>query len=318
MQSTWTLDQLRTFAEVVNTGSFTRAADALALSQPAVSMQIRNLEQALRTTLLERRPRRLVLTDAGRIVHGYALRVVRMEAELAAEIADLASLEGGLLRVGAGATPSIFTLAGMFAEYYRRWPGVELQVRIGRTAELVKSVTEDALDLAIIASDTGQEGLTRIPVYTEKCVAVAGSGHPLARVDRVDVSELPGHTFVLLPPDSGFRRFLESALRVKDIRLTAAMELSSLEAIKEVVRAGALVSIVPETAAAGESLQSGLHVIELTGAELTRHTVAVHRSDKYISEAMSAFFSLLRERWPPLDEPRESRQQGFGASPVMG
>ena len=299
MDSLWTIDQLRTFVEVVRTGSFTRAAEALSLSQPAVSVQIRALERSTGVQLLERRPRRLLLTEAGRILLRYARRVIRQETEFTAELTDLKSLHGGILRLGAGATPSIFTLAALFAEYYQRWPAVELRVQIGRTAELVSNVHKDALDLAIVSSDPGREGLDCRPIYTERCVAIAATGHPLALRDSVDIAEIAGQPLVMLPAESGFRRFLQESLQSHQIELSAAMELASLEAIKEVVRSGVLLSIVPETAARGESASTGLTVLPITGAELTRRTVAIRRADKYVTRAMMAFYSPLSEHWGP-------------------
>jgi DNA-binding transcriptional LysR family regulator len=310
MESAWTLDQLRTLIEVVRTGSFTKAAEALSLSQPAVSVQMRSLERSLGVPLLERRPRHVVPTDAGRIVHRYALRMARLEAESRAEIADLKKLAGGTLRVGAGATPSIFTLAPVFAEYYRRWPAVELRVQIGRTADLARAVLSDTLDLAIVSSDVTERALVRRPLYTETCVAIAGRSHPLAEHPEMDASLLTGHPLVLLPADSGFRRFLESALASRSVRLNTAMELASLEAIKEVVRTGPLMSVIPETAASGESEETGLRVIRLTGAELTRQTAAIKRPDRYVSAAMGAFYRLLGERWPEASPPEESAGSG--------
>lgn len=301
--ASWTFEQLKTFAEVVATGSFTRAAESLNLSQPAVSVQIRSLEQSLKVKLLERRPRRLVLTEAGKVVHQYALRLLRTESEVDAELADLEGLKAGSLRLGAGATPSIFTLASTFAEFYRRWPGIELQVRIARTSELVQQVMGDDLDLAIIASDTGQEGLARMPIYSESCVAIAGRTHPLFEHRDLDVRQLGEHPLVMLPAQSGFRRFLQRELAGLEVELTAAMELASLEAIKEVVRTGVLASIVPETAVRDEGPESGLRVLAITGATLERNTVAIQRADKYVSEAMRAFYSLIHERWPQRARP---------------
>ncbi len=294
----WTLDQLHTFLEVVRTGSFTRAAEALSLSQPAVSVQMRSLEKSLGVQLLERRPRRLLLTEAGSILYTYAQKIARMEAEFQAELADLGTLETGTLRVGAGATPSIFTLAGLFAEYYRRWPAVELQVQIGRTAELVKNVQEDILDLAIISSCTQETGLESRSIYQERCVVIAGPTHLLASRNWVGANELPSYDLVLLPAESGFRRFLEAALGSRGVILDPAMELASLEAIKEVVRSGVLISIIPETALANEPETQRLKVLDITGEPLTRQTVAIRRSDKYVSGAMKAFYRLLAEHWP--------------------
>ncbi|MEI6914490.1 MAG: LysR substrate-binding domain-containing protein [Armatimonadota bacterium] len=307
MQQPWTLEQLKSFLEVVRSGSFTKAAEALDLSQPAVSMQIRTLERNLGITLLERRPRKLLLTEAGEVVHRYAREMALMETGCRSEIGDLRKLERGRLRVGAGATPSIFTLAGLFAEYYRRWPDVELQVQIGRTQELVTNVLKDALDLAIISSDVSAEGLDIRPIYRERCVAIVGSHHPLYDRDTISVKDLSDYTLVMLPAESGFRRFLQDELRGKSIQLKVSMELASLEAIKEVVRTGVLASVVPETAVSSERPGSGLRALPMTGARLTRRTVAVRRSDKYVSEAMKAFDRLLSERWP-----KESLESGTG------
>ncbi len=305
----WTIEQLRTLVEVVNTGSFTRAGEALNLSQPAVSMQIRSLERNLGVTLLERRPRRVLLTDAGRIVFGYAGKLSHLEAECRAELADLGALRGGTLRLGAGATPSIFTLAAVFAEFYRRWPDVELKVQIGRTSELVAGVLKDDLDMAIVSSGIQMDSLDQRPIYQESCVAIVGATHALAASETVSVRELARYPLVMLPAESGLRRFLENELARREIVITASMELASLEAIKEVVRSGVLVSIVPETAVGGETVSGGIKALGLSGVDLRRQTVAVRRSDKYVSEAMRAFYGLLEERWP---DSRSALEQGRG------
>ncbi len=299
--ATWTLEQLRTLAEVVRTGSFTRAAETLNLSQPAVSVQIRSLERAVGEVLLERRPRRLILTDAGRIVHESALSLARLENDCLAHLSDLRSLHGGSLRLGAGATPSIFTLAGVFAQYYTRWPRVELKVQIGRTSELLEGVWQDELDMAIVSSAVSRQGLEQLPIYSETCVAIVAQSHPLAERETVDFKELSACPLVMLPSESGFRAFVETELAKQDFVLTISMELASLEAIKEVVRNGALVSIVPETAVALESENGGIKALPLRNVDLRRQTIAVRRSDKYVTEAMQAFYRLLTERWPPSD-----------------
>lgn len=294
----WTLEQLKTLLAVVEHGSFSKAAGALNLSQPAVSVQIRTLERETGRQLLERRPRKLVLTDAGRILYNYARRLQQMERDFLAEFSELERLQRGSLRVGAGATPSIFTLAGLFSEYYRRWPSVELEVQIARTAELVKGVLDDTLDLAIVSSDIQASGLVRTPLYVESCVVVVGKGHRLSGKQRLTLSELASQPSVLLPASSGFRKFLDARLAEHSLSINPAMELASLEAIKEVVREGTLVSIVPETAARGESSRSGLNVLEIDGPPLYRTTSAIRRGDKYVSEAMRAFYRLLGEHWP--------------------
>jgi transcriptional regulator, LysR family len=123
MNGHWTLDQLRALVEVARTGSFTRAAESLAISQPAVSVQIRTLEQAVGLQLFERRPRCVVLTDAGRILERYARRILNMEAEFAAEISDLQRLERGMLRWAPSHSQHLHA-GGAFAEYYsagRAW-----------------------------------------------------------------------------------------------------------------------------------------------------------------------------------------------------
>lgn len=294
----WTLEQLKTLLAVVEHGSFSKAAGALNLSQPAVSIKIRNLERELGMQLLERRPRKQVLTDAGRILYNYARRLQQMESDFLAEFRELEALQRGALRIGAGATPSIFTLAGLFSEYYRRWPSVELEVQIARTADLVKGVQDDTLDMAIISSDIAEAGLLKLPLYVESCVVIAGIGHSLAEKHELSLSEMASQPSVLLPTTSGFRRFLDIRLAEQGLSINPAMELASLEAIKEVVREGTLISIVPETAAQGESSLSGLKVLVIEGAPLYRTTSAIRREDKYVSAAMRQFYKLLKEHWP--------------------
>jgi DNA-binding transcriptional LysR family regulator len=236
-----TPDQLITFAAVAEHLNISHAARALFLSQPAVSGQLRQLQEEFGEALYRREGRGIMLTEAGRQL---ALHAERLRADFRQTLAfrdALRSLDAGHLRIGASTTPASYLLPYLIAEFHRRHAGVTISTRYGNSAEVLAALP--GLDIALIEGNIG-EGLpagTTVHRWREdEVVAVVPAGHPLAqRTDRqVRLDELSAYPLVLREIGSGVRQTVERAFARDGVVMRVAYELAGVEGIKEAVRAG--------------------------------------------------------------------------------
>jgi LysR family transcriptional regulator, low CO2-responsive transcriptional regulator len=236
-----TPEQLLTFATVAEYGNISHAANALYLSQPAVSGQLRLLQEGLGESLYQREGRGIRLTDAGRklAVHAERLRASYREA-LAFQEA-LSSLETGTLRIGASTTPASYLLPYRIAEFHRRYPDIVLSTIDGNTTEIVSGL--GSLDIAFIEGAV-PDGLAATvgvhPWHHDEIVAVVPSAHPLAARPQghATLHELADFPMIWREPGSGVRQTVEQAFERAGVTVRVSLELTGVEGVKEAVRAG--------------------------------------------------------------------------------
>ncbi|CAB3791407.1 LysR family transcriptional regulator [Pararobbsia alpina] len=242
-----TPEQLMTFAAVAEHLNISHAARALFLSQPAVSGQLRQLQEEFGEALYRREGRGIVLTEAGRQL---ALHAERLRADFRQTLAfrdALRSLDAGHVRIGASTTPASYLLPYLIAEFHRRHAGVTISTRYGNTAEVLAALPE--LDIALVEGNVG-EGLpaaTAVHRWLEdEVVAVVPAGHPLAQsaARQVRLDELSAYPLVLREIGSGVRQTVERAFARDGVVMRVAYELAGVEGIKEAVRAGMGVGFV--------------------------------------------------------------------------
>jgi len=298
-------NQLRTFLKVARRLSFTRAAEELHLTQPAVSAHIRKLERAIGGALFEQIGRRVTLTATGRIVYRYAEQMLALEEELRAEIADVEEVCQGALAIGTSTTVGISALPDLLRRYAQANPLVRLQVRIGNFREVVHGLLDGQLDIGLMpyeSDDVGlDERLESVPVIHDELVLVVAPGHRWAGLPSVEPEELAGEPFVLPGDGSRLRARAEEALAPFGVVPDVIAESNSLIAIARVVETGIGVSLISRLAVSDELAQGRLCEVPLVGVEAP-HTVSllIHR-DKHRTPAIRAFQALL----PPLSLPLE-------------
>lgn len=291
------LFQLRSFLKVAEEGSVTRAAEALHLTQPAVTQQIRSLERELGSRLFDRTERGMRLTQAGAALRRYAQRGVALLDECRAVIADLEGGATGRLALGAGVTTSIFQLPAWLRAFQDAFPGIDVVVRTGRSRETAALVLQGAIDLGLITSPIEHPDLKGVELYEEEIVLVAPPGHPLAG-GPVPVEEWAGSPLILFPQGTGFRDYLDRTFAAAGIRASVKMESDSAEAIKSFVAVGLGLSFLPEPAVEAEVASGALARIHAEGLPpLRRRTAAIYRSDRYLNAGARGFLALLRERY---------------------
>src|SRR5713101_1537270 len=208
-----TLRQLRTFKTVADLNSFSLAAQRLKLSQPSISYQVKELEEALGVPLLDRLGKRVQLTEAGTLLYGYARRMLDVLDEATIAIEEMRGIQRGNLRVGASTTVGIYLLPAALGAFKKLHPGLVISLEIGLRARVQEQVLRNELDLAVVGPASKDPELAIIPFISDELVVVAPANHPLASRRGLTLKHLAGQPFVMREPASGSRLSLEKAAR---------------------------------------------------------------------------------------------------------
>ncbi|HJS36807.1 MAG TPA: LysR family transcriptional regulator [Burkholderiales bacterium] len=296
-----TLRQLRTFAEVARRLSFTAAAKALHLTQPAVSMQVRQLEEAAGLPLVEQLGRRVHLTDAGRELLRYAGGIADLMREAEEAMKALQGIGGGELSIAVTSTAKYFA-PRLLAEFRRRHPEVRLRLAVSNREAVVRALTDNAVDLAVMGRpprglDTDAAAFAKHPI-----AVIAAPDHPLAGRRRLPLEALAGETFIIRERGSGTRAAMEHVFAERSFRARETMEMSSNETIKQAVMAGMGIAFL-STHTIGLELRAGrLVLLAVSGLPVMREWYVIHRRGKRLSPAAQAFKSFLLEQGAALIE----------------
>lgn len=280
------LAQLTTFCRVYEERSITRAAELGHLSQPAVSRQIQALEVELGETLFARGARRLEPTEAGAILYQHAKGMLKFAEDCRRELADRRDLARGQVVVGAGMTTTIFNLPGVLASFRQKYPGLDVVIKTGASAAVAGMVLEGEVDLGFVTSPVGDRRLVERALFEDEIVLV-GEGQSAAPASAQSQVDLAGQRMIAFPKGSGFREDVEKALATLPHPPRVAMELDSVEAIKEMVKVGLGIAYLPRVAVAAE-LESG-RLVQLAAPTLVRTTRLIYRVDGYLSRAAAVF-----------------------------
>jgi DNA-binding transcriptional LysR family regulator len=289
------LQQLKGFLAVAKHSSFSRASEELYRTQPAVSKQIRALEESLETRLFHRLGRKIQLTDAGEILFRHAHRVFQVLEEARETITELKGLQKGHLRISAASTIGTYMLPRALGRFKRRYPGIDISLAITNKAQVLEQVLAHEADLGFVGPPVQPEQLKKEEYLLDELVLVVDSNHPLAHEEFVSIDRIKDEVFILREEGSGTREIMEEELERKGIILRKAMELGSTEAIKQAVAASLGVSIVSKYAITLEVAMGRLCAAHINDLNLGRQLYSVSSRDRTLPRAADAFLDLLRE-----------------------
>ncbi|HET8538506.1 MAG TPA: LysR substrate-binding domain-containing protein [Anaeromyxobacter sp.] len=298
-----TVRQLQIFDAAARTLSFSRAAEVLRLTQPAVSMQIRQLEHFAGVPLFERSGRRLHLTDAGDRLVQHARAVLRALEEADEAFAAMKGLRGGRLRLAVVSTAKYFA-PRLIARFVQAHPGVEVRLQVDNRDAVVRTLAGNDVDLALMGRPPGELDLVAAPFAEHPHVIIAPPDHPLAHRRRVEVEALAAETFLVREVGSGTRTAMERFFQERGVKLRVGMEMPSNETIKQAVMAGLGLSFISLHTIALELAARALGVVHAPGLPVVRQWYVLHRADKLLSPAAEAFRGFVLqhgrsflERW---------------------
>ncbi len=302
----FTLDQLRILRAIAAEGSFKRAADSLYVSQPAVSLQVQNLERQLDVPLFDRGGRRAQLTEAGHLLLRYGDRILSLCQETCRAIEDLQNLQGGTLIIGASQTTGTYLLPRMIGRFRQTYSDVAVQLHVHSTRRTAWSVANGQIDLAIIGGEVPpelQDPLDISPYAEDELALILPAFHPLSRSATIQKDDLYKLKFIALDSQSTIRKVIDKVLSRSGIetrRLKIEMELNSIEAIKNAVQSGLGASFVSISAIEKELQMGVLHRAKIEGLVVTRVLSVIINPNRYLSKAAEAF---VKEILPQFSKP---------------
>jgi DNA-binding transcriptional LysR family regulator len=295
----FTLDQLRILKAIAAEGSFKRAADTLFVSQPAVSLQVQNLEKQLNVPLFDRGGRKAQLTQAGHLLLSYGEKIITLCQETCRAIEDLQNLQGGSLIVGASQTTGTYLLPRMIGLFRQKYPDVSVQLQVHSTRRTSWGVANGQVDLAIIGGEVPpelQEVLQVVPYAEDELALVLPVSHPLARVEMIQKEDLYKLHFITLDSQSTIRKVIDKVLTRYEIdtkRLKVEMELNSIEAIKNAVQSGLGAAFISITAIEKELQMGIVHAAKIKDVEIKRILSVILNPNRYRSKSAEAFIKEI-------------------------
>ena len=291
--TTLNLGYLATFRLVIQRGSFSAAADVLGISQPAVSLQIRQLEQFLQTRLVERTGRGIKATAAGQALLIHGERIEQAVDETLRSVRAFNHDVSGTITLGTGATACIHLLPPLLQQLRSDYPLLRVGVTTGNTLDIVRAIEENRLDMGLVTLPVSGRALDVMPVMDEEFVFIASQAQQAMFTDlRPDAL----HTLPLIAFESGSgtRALIDGWFEASGLTIAPAMQLGSIEAIKRMVRSGLGFSIVPKMAVEQKADREGLCVSSLSPV-LQRQLAVVMRQDKILSKGISGIIRILQQ-----------------------
>ena len=290
-------DHLITFLEIAKQGSFSRAGQKLYRSQPAVSAQIRQLEQEYGQKLFDRVGKSVRLTVAGETLQEFAGRLLILRNESLRAVADQAATPRGTLAVGANEATCLYVLPEIFGEYSRKFPAVQISIYRNFSHKVLEKVEDGTVDVGIVTMPVKSPSLKVHSIFRDRLMLMVSPNNPLASykiVSTADIAEQP-----LIFPKTGFmRQVLDKQFRPFRSRMRVAMDLPSVGMIKVFVAAGLGVSIISESFARDEVRNGQVKLIPITDMEVWRELGLVYRRDRTLPRSAAAFVSLVRQGAP--------------------
>ena len=289
------LTQLATFVQLAERRNFTRTADALHLTQPAVTQQIRALERDLGVTLVDIVARRTEITEIGALVAERGEVLLRQVDTLRRDVRELAEARSGVVHVGATVTIGGYVLPGLLAQFAARHPGIRVEVAVENTATVVPMVADGRVGLALVEGVVADGGLDVVPFADDELVLIVGDAHRLVGRRTVAPSDLADESFVTREDGSGTRELFERAMRGAGIIPRIVLALPTGEGIVRAVRCGLGIAMISRLVAADAIAAGVVKEIEVQGVELRRRLYLVRRRLRTRSPAARAFAELVLE-----------------------
>jgi DNA-binding transcriptional LysR family regulator len=295
--------QLTIFCRVVEWRSFSKAAEAVHLSQPTVSSHIRDLEDQFGCPLVDRLSRETVPTEAGRLLYGYALRMLSLRDETQTAMARYQGKTSGRLVLGGSTIPGGYLLPRMVGQFKKRFPGVTLSLMIADTEQIVSGVLDGTLELGVVGAESRDKRVHQEILIEDQMRLIVPAGHPWSSKKKVAAALLLKEPYIVRERGSGTLQSIRESLKrqghdLEDLNIVA--EMGSTEAIRQGIREGIGVSILSTLAVADDLAAGRLKALSVEGLELTRRFFITRHRQRSPSPLADAFIEFLKENRPNL------------------
>ena len=287
--------QLYIFQMVANHLSFSRAAEAMAITQPAVSIQVQELEKFLGITLFHRRPRGLKITEAGNAVLAYAQQIFALSSQLIYTVQEMEELHSGRLVLGASSTPGEYVLPLVVGRFRQIYPGIQVELVIGNTSNIMQRILDGDMDLGMIGDHVEESSseLDMVDYQDDDIVLVAAPSHSVHSLERPNVEQIVELGLVAREQGSATRLAAERQFRTLGTVPKIAVELGSNQAVKQAACAGGGIGIISKLGITAELNAGMLKVLDVAGWACRRPLTLIQPKDRYLSPSQRAFREFL-------------------------
>lgn len=290
------LNTLKIFIKLCDIGSYSQVAEEMNLTQPAVSMQVKSLEEYFETDLINKSKGTIYLTEAGRILYRQSREILRRWDKAELEISQLSSKDTGRIKVGASTIPGVYFLPERLAEFKEEYSNIKVDVISGDSQDMVEALTLGKVDLIIIGKKLNSDKYIAEPVEDDQLKYIVGLGHPLADKEKIELNELIKYDIVVREEGSGTRKvmldaFRESGFSLKDF--IVSYQFGSTEAVISAVEAGLGTSFVSRMAASKAEKTGRVKIIETPELNLSRHLYLIYEKGSLEVDIMKKFYNYL-------------------------
>src|SRR6266508_339215 len=286
---------LQVFLAVSTRLNFTRAGEDVHLSQPSVSVRMRQLEEELGVKLFEQLGKRVALTDAGQLLVPYATRVIAAMSDARDAIDGLQGLERGALRIGASTTPGMYVIPRTIAHFKRRYPKIEVHLTVKDTRQIEEGVIRNEFDFGFVGGHLAGDEVEVLPWITDEIILIVPLGHRLAGKRSVTPQDLSSEKFIFREQGSATRAVVATHLRKCHIEVAAVMEIENPESVKKAVQHGLGIAFISAFAAETDLKAKTLVAVEIGNLKIRRELKIVYRRDKHLSRAAQTFIEVARK-----------------------
>jgi DNA-binding transcriptional LysR family regulator len=297
-----TIQQMEILIALVETGSFTRAAGKLFLSQPSLTKQIQNLEEAVGTRLVNRSSTGISLTPEGRILYDYARRILRLREDAKERIGRLKEQESGHIYISASTIPATYILPRLLGPLKQTYPDMQIHIQTHDSEETLQIVLNDQSELGFIGKEPANRKLIVKSIWKDRLVLAVPVGHPMAKRRSVTVEELAGVPFVVREQGSATRDIVDDCLQrhfgTNLSRFNVVCEMGSSEAVKESILAGLGVSVLSVFAIERELSQGLLTTVNISNCAMERYFYLIYKKQFPLMKYHKHFIDIVKQYQP--------------------
>lgn len=289
------IEELHTFIKLCEIKNFTKTADALCMSQPTVSLHIKNLEREFQTQLFQRSPKLLCITPTGEILLERARQMVQLYEQTSQELLDYHNTVQGHLKIGASFTIGEYILPPLLVKLKEQYPELSFQIIIGNTEEIVQCAKLFQVDIGLVEGKTNEKEIIVEPFKDDELVIVSAACHPLAAKKNVSIADLQNEDWITREIGSGTGEYLKQFLQANELKVKTLMSISSIQGIKETVMNNLGLSMLSKSVIERDLKTGEMHVIQLDAPPLLRTLSYIYAPSMKEKRNVNIFIEALRQ-----------------------
>jgi len=289
------IESLRVFCDLVETESFTKAAQINSVTQSAVSQQISSLERTFKSPHIERSKRKFRLTREGQVLYDFSKQIIRTYESLESKLQELKGIISGMIRLATIYCIGLHDLPPYVKKFMKIYPTVNVHVEYRGSSEVYEDVLSNVVDLGLVAYPSKDARLEIVSLHKDPLVVICHPQHPFARQKTAKLKTLTGQKFVCFEPDTPTRKAIDKTFREYGVRVNNVMEFDNIETLKRAVEIDMGISIVPRGTVIQEVVKQTLVAIPIEDSGLCRPLAAIYKKNKVLPPAVKQFLTILKE-----------------------